>query len=64
MNQMGGFSGLDDMAEAWELLAEDHGEEEALELMRTCAYKNAIASMRLGLFDNPYCSTEKVMETN
>ena len=32
--------------------------------MRTCAYKNVIASMRLGLFDNPYCSTEKVMETN
>lgn len=64
MNQMGGFNGIDEMVEGWELLAEDHGEEEALELMRACAYKNVIASMRLGLFDNPYCSTEKVMETN
>ena len=64
MNQMGGFNGVDEMVEGWELLVEDHGEEEALELMRTCAYKNVIASMRLGLFDNPYCSTEKVMETN
>ena len=64
MNQMGGFNGVDEMVEGWELLVEDHGEEEDLELMRTCAYKNVIASMRLGLFDNPYCSTEKVMETN
>lgn len=64
MTQMGGYSNLDNMQEAYKLLVEELGEDEALELMRTCAYKNVIASMRLGLFDNPYCSTEKVMETN
>lgn len=64
MNQMGGFGNLDDMAEAWEILCDDHGEDEALELMRACAYKNVIACMRLGLFENPYCSIQHVIETN
>ncbi len=64
MNQMGGFSDMDAMAEAWEILCEDYGEEKALELMRACAYKNVIACMRLGLFENPYCSIARVKETN
>ena len=64
MNQMGGFGQLDVMAEAWELLQDDYGEEEALKMVRACAYKNVIACMRLGLFDNPYCSTEHVKATN
>ncbi len=64
MNQMGGFGNLESMQEAWEILCDDYGEEKALELMRACAYKNVIASMRLGLFDNPYCSIQHVIETN
>ncbi len=64
MNQMGGFSDMDAMAEAWEILVDVHGEEKALELMRACAYKNIVACMRLGLFDNPYCSIAHVIETN
>ena len=64
MNQMGGFSDMDAMMEAWELLVDDHGEEEALEIARGLAYKNIVASMRLGLFENPYCSIQHVIETN
>ena len=64
MNQMGGFGNLADMAEAWEILCDDYGEEEALKLMRACAYKNIVACMRLGLFENPYCSIQHVIETN
>lgn len=64
MNQMGGFSDMDAMAEAWEILVDEHGEEKALEYMRACAYKNIVACMRLGLFDNPYCSIENVIATN
>ena len=64
MNQMGGFSDMDAMAEAWEILVDVHGEEKALELMRACAYKNIIACMRLELFENPYCSIENVKATN
>jgi beta-glucosidase len=64
MNQMGGFGDMDAMQEGWEILCDDYGEEKALELMRACAYKNAVACMRLGLFDNPYCSIQHVIETN
>ena len=64
MNQMGGFSDMDAMAEAWEILCDDHGEEEALEIMRKVACKNVVACMRLGLFENPYCSIQHVIETN
>ena len=64
MNQMGGYGKLDKMLEAWELLVDDHGEEEALEIVRGLAYKNIVASMRLGLFENPYCSIQHVIETN
>ena len=64
MNQMGGYGKLEKMQEAWELLCDDHGEEEALAIMRGLAYKNVIACMRLGLFDNPYCSIQHVIETN
>jgi beta-glucosidase len=61
---MGGYGKLDQMAEAWEILCDDHGEEEALEIVRHLAYKNIVACMRLGLFENPYCSIQHVMETN
>lgn len=64
MNQMGGFSDMDAMAEAWEILVDVHGEEKALEYMRACAYKNIVACMRLGLFENPYCSIQNVIDTN
>lgn len=63
MNQMGGYGDLEAMAEAWELLVEGHGEDEALEIVRDLAYKNIVACMRLDLFENPYCSTEHVRET-
>lgn len=64
MNQMGGFGSMDAMAEAWEILCDDYGEEKALELMRACAYKNAVACMRLDLFENPYCSIEHLKATS
>lgn len=64
MNQMGGFSDMDAMMEAWDILVDEHGEDEALALMRACAYKNIVACMRLGLFENPYCSIQHVIETN
>lgn len=63
MNQMGGYSDLEAMAEAWEELVDSHGEDEALEMVRALAYKNIVYSMRLGLFENAYCSTEHVRET-
>lgn len=63
MTSLGGFSNLDETVEAWELLVDDMGEEDALALMRDRAYENILVSMRLEQFENPYCSTEHVRET-
>lgn len=63
MTQLGGYSNLDNMQAAWELLVDDLGEEDALKLMQDRAYENILATMRLGLFENPYNSTEHVRET-
>lgn len=63
MTQMGGFSDLETMVEAWELLVDDMGEEDALALMRDRAYENILVSMRLEQFENPYCSIDHVRET-
>ena len=62
MTQMGGYSNLDNMQEAYELLVEELGEDEALSMMRDRAYENILVSMRLGQFENPYCSTEHTRE--
>lgn len=64
MTQMGGYSDLDAMAEAWEIVVDDLGEEEALQVMRDRAYENIKMTMNLELFENPYCSTEHVKQTN
>lgn len=64
MNAMGGFGEMDDMQEAYEILVDELGEDEALSLMRTRAYEVALISMETGLFENPYCSTEYVRQTN
>lgn len=64
MNQTGGFGDLDVMADAYDMIVDELGEEEATKLMQDRAYNNVLATMRLDLFENPYCSTEHVRETN
>lgn len=64
MCQTGGFGDLDVMQEAWELIEEELGEDDGTKLMQDRAYTNIVSTMRLGLFENPYVSTEHVRETN
>ncbi len=64
MTSMGGYSNLEAMQEAWELLVDELGEADALKMMQDRAYENILATMRLGLFENPYNSTNHVRETN
>lgn len=64
MTAMGGYVDLEDMLGAWELLADDLGEAEALKIMQDRAYENILLTMKLDLFENPYCSTAHVRETN
>ncbi len=58
MTQAGGYNDLTVMAEVWTELVNMHGEEAALELVRDRAYENILMTLRLGLFENPYCDTE------
>ncbi|MBR1813791.1 MAG: twin-arginine translocation signal domain-containing protein [Lachnospiraceae bacterium] len=56
--QAGGYSNLDNMDKAWEIMKDDLGEADAEELIRNRACKNLLMTLRLGLFENPYCSIE------
>lgn len=62
MTSMGGYGNLESMQEAWELLVDELGEDDALSMMRDRAYENNLAAMRLGLFENPYNSTDYVRQ--
>lgn len=62
ITQAGGYSDLDKMAEVWEIVCDDLGEEAALEMFRDRAYENILVTLKLGLFENPYCSTERARE--
>ncbi len=64
LTQAGGYDKLDNMIEAWDILKEDLGEEDALKLMQDRAYENILGTMRLGLFENPYNSTDHVRAVN
>lgn len=64
MTQLGGYSNMETLAEAWTILVDDLGEEKALELMRDRAYENLKVTFDLDLFENPYNSIEKVKELN
>ncbi len=64
LTQAGGYNNLDDMAEAWDIIKSDLGDEDALKLMQDRAYENILMTMRLDLFENPYNSTDAVRATN
>ena len=61
-NLLGGFNGLTGggagaQAEAYRILVEDVGEEEALSIMSKAAYKFILVMMNLNMFDQPYCDS-------
>lgn len=57
MTQAGGFNDMEVMAQVWPELVKMHGEEKALEIVRDRAYENILMTLRLDLFENPYCDT-------
>ncbi len=57
MTQAGGFGDMETMALVWPELVKMHGEEKALEIVRDRAYENILMTMRLDMFENPYCDT-------
>lgn len=59
IDQFGGEFELEIMAEAYELMKDDLGEDEALERLRTTARRVFVAMNRVGLFENAYLSSEE-----
>lgn len=64
MTQGGGYDDVASMAEVWAYAVEQLGEEAALEMFRDRAYLNIKVTMDLGLFENPYSSTDTVRALN
>lgn len=64
IDQVGGSTNYQAIQEAYDLLVDELGEEEALQLFRESIASTMLMRMQLNLFENPYCSTETVREEN
>lgn len=62
MTQAGGYSNLENMTEAWEIILDELGDDAALELVRDRAYENLRMTFDLELFENPYNDTARTRE--
>ena len=58
VNQIGGSSDVESPVEAFELLTEELGEEEATALYRRLAAQFFVTQMNCGLFENPYITAK------
>ena len=56
-NLLGGYSGVDNINDAYQVLVDNNGEEGALEIIQQAAYNYIIVMMNLEMFDQPYCDT-------
>ena len=63
IDQVGGSSDIDEAVEGYGLLAAQLGEETAMEHMRSAAQAIFTHKMNVGIFDNPYLSTEHALAT-
>lgn len=57
-DQIGGTTNVEGALEGYEIMAEDMGEEAALQTMQDHARRFILTQMQVGLYDNPYISTE------
>ena len=57
-DQVGGTTNTEGAIEGYQIMVEDMGEEAALELMREHAKRFFLTQMEVGLYENPYISTE------
>lgn len=58
-DQMGGVFELDAMKEAYEMMKEDYGEEEALAKIRNSARRLFVTMFNSGIFENAYLDSEE-----
>ena len=62
INQIGGSSDIQSCMDAYDLLVDEMGEEEALALYRKLAAEFFVTQINCGLFDNAYVSTKEATE--
>jgi len=58
VDQIGGTLSIEEAMQGYNLLAADMGDEAALEQIRSAAYQVIMNKMVVGLFENPYLTTE------
>lgn len=63
VHQVGGSTEIDEAVQGYQLLAGELGEDAALELMRECARNILLPKFNVGVFDNPYITTEHAVAT-
>ena len=63
IDQVGGSTDIDEAIEGYQILAENLGEEKAMEYMRGAARDIFTHKMNVGIFDNPYLTTEHAVAT-
>ena len=62
ITQTGGSSDIESPLEAFKILVDQLGEEEALKVYRECAKDLFVSQINCGLFDNPYIDYETAQE--
>lgn len=61
VHQVGGSTDIVEAVEGYKLLVEELGQETALEIIREAARHILIGKINVGLFENPYISTENAV---
>lgn len=61
LNQFGGETDVESALEGYALVVEELGEEAALALVRTAGERIFTSKLNIGLFENPYLSTEHAL---
>ena len=64
IHQVGGTSDLDAAADGFELVQDELGENEALEILRNAAYHFLLTQFQCGLYENPYVELETAQAVN
>jgi len=62
-HQVGGTADNEASAEGFELVIEEVGEEKAIALLRNAVYHFVLSQFQVGLYENPYISTENAIAT-
>ncbi len=64
IHQIGGTSDIDAATEGYELVQDELGDDEALEILRNASYHFLLTQFQCGLYENPYVELETAQAVN